>query len=103
MFKKMASKIKQVIFKAQKIQADGPMAKAQAKIIDDLLNQADAVAEIAKDAAKNIVADAKQEVAKAAKKATAPKPSKVGPRPEDAARAAKSTQAKKGRPKKSAK
>jgi hypothetical protein len=79
------------------------MAKAQAKIIDDLLNQADAVAEIAKDAAKNIVADAKQEVAKAAKKATAPKPSKVGPRPEDAARAAKSTQAKKGRPKKSAK
>jgi len=103
MFKKMANKIKQVIFKAQKIQADGPMAKAQAKIIDDLLDQADAVAEIAKDAAKNIVADAKQEVAKAAKKATAPKPGKVGPRPEDAARAANSTQAKKGRPKKSAK
>ena len=103
MFKKMASKIKQVIFKAQKIQADGPMAKAQAKIIDDLVNQADAVAEIAKEAAKNIVADAKKEVAKAAKKATAPKTGKVGPRPEDAARAASSTKASKGRPKKSAK
>lgn len=79
------------------------MAKAQAKIIDDLVNQADAVAEIAKDAAKNIVADAKKEVAKAAKKATAPKTGKVGPRPEDAARAASSTKASKGRPKKSAK
>jgi len=97
MFKKMASKIKQVIFKAQKIQADGPMAKAQAKIIDDLVNQADAVAEIAKDAAKNIIKDAKKEAAKAVKDA-----SKATKKPSVKA-ASKSADAKKGSPKKTTK
>jgi hypothetical protein len=91
MFKKIATKIKQAIFKAQKIQADGPMAKAQAKIIDDLVNQADAVAEIAKDAAKNIVADAKKEVKKATAKAKTTTVKKDSAAP------------KKGRPKKDVK
>ena len=53
-------------------------------------------------AEKKLAADAKKEVAKAVKEASSPKAKKVGPRPEDAARAASST-AKKGRPKKSTK
>jgi len=91
MFKNIANKIKKAIFKAQKIQADGPMAKAQAKIIDELADQADAVAEIAKDAAINIVADAKKEVKKATAKAKTTTTKKDSPAP------------KKGRPKKDVK
>lgn len=87
MFKKLAKKIKEALFKAQKMQADAPLAKAQAKIIDDLVEQADAVVEIAKDAAETIVADTKKEVSKAVKKA----------------KATKQPAAKKGRPKKTTK
>jgi hypothetical protein len=91
MFKKIASKIKAVLFKAQKIDADSAIAKAQAKFIDELAGQADVVADIAKEAAENIVADAKKEVKKAAAKAKKP-----------AGKKAASSPAKKGRPKKAA-
>jgi hypothetical protein len=102
MFKKLASKIKSIAFNAQKLDPNSSIAKAQAKIIDELADQAQAVADIAVEAAEKIASDAKKEVAKAVKEASSPKAKKVGPRPEDAARAASST-AKKGRPKKSTK
>lgn len=103
MFKKLSDKIKSVAFKAQKLNPNSPIAKAQAKVIDELVEQAEAVADIAVEAAEKIALDAKKEVAKAVKEASAPKAKKVGPRPEDEARAATSAAAKKGRPKKSAK
>lgn len=102
MFKKLANKIKSIAFNAQKLDPNSSIAKAQAKIIDELADQAQAVADIAVATADKIVDDAKKEVAKAVKEASSPKTKKVGPRPEDAARAASST-AKKGRPKKSTK
>ena len=102
MFKKLANKIKSIAFSAQKLDPNSPIAKAQAKVIDELADQAQAVANIAAATADKIVDDAKKEVAKAVKEASSPKAKKVGPRPEDAARAASST-AKKGRPKKSTK
>ncbi len=100
LFKKLANKIKSAAFKAQKLDPNSPIAKAQAKVIDELVDQAEAVADIAAEAAENIVNDAKKEVAKAVKEASAPKPKKVGPRPEDEARA---SAPKKGRPKKTTK
>jgi hypothetical protein len=103
MFKKLANKIKTIAFKAQKLDPNSPIAKAQSKIIDELVDQAEMVADIAVETAEKIATDAKKEVAKAAKKAATPKAKKVGPRPEDEARAATSAAAKKGRPKKSAK
>lgn len=103
MFKKLANKIKSIAFSAQKLDPNSPIAKAQSKFIDELAEQAEVVADIAVETAEKIATDAKKEVVKAAKKAATPKPKKVGPRPEDEARAATSAAAKKGRPKKSAK
>jgi polyhydroxyalkanoate synthesis regulator phasin len=93
MFKKLAQKIKSVLFAAQKLDANSPIAKAQAKIIDDLAVQAEVVAEVAKNAADDIVASAKKEVAEAVKEVKAKKPV-----------AKKAVSAKKpGRPKKTTK
>lgn len=79
MFKKLAVKIKSILFKVQKLDPNSPMAKAQSKLIDD-------IAGVAEDAAKDIAASAKKEVEEAvqevkkkavkkapAKKAAAPK------------------------------
>jgi len=101
MFKKLANKIKSIAFSAQKLDPNSPIAKAQAKVIDELADQAQAVAEIAVATADKIVVDAKKEVAKAVKEASSSKAKKGRPI-EDAARAASSA-AKKGRPKKSTK
>lgn len=97
MFKNLVSKIKSFIFKAQKIDPDSAFAKAQAKVIDDLVSQAEVVADIASVTATKIVADAKKEVSKAAKQAV--KAKKAGPRPGNAKKAAGS-KIKKSRPKK---
>jgi hypothetical protein len=97
MFKKIANKIKSVLFKAQKIDASSPVAKAQAKLIDQFADQADAVADIAVEAAENIVKDAKKEVAKAVKDATKATKKPAAKKP------TQSTGAKKGRPKKTTK
>ena len=78
MFNKIAGKIKSALFKAQNIQADSAMAKAQSKLIDGFVDQADVVADIAIVAANNVVKNAKKEATKAvseAKKKTAPKAS----------------------------
>jgi len=100
MFKKLINKIKSIAFSAQKLDPNSPIAKAQAKVIDELADQAQAVAGIAAATADKIIDDAKKEVAKAVKEAKTSKAKKVGPRPEDAARAA-SSKAKKGSSKKS--
>ena len=55
MLKKIAGKIKSALFKAQNIQADSAMAKAQSKLIDGFVDQADVVADIAMVAANNVV------------------------------------------------
>ena len=76
MFKKIASKFKAVLFSVEKIDPNSPAAKAQAKMLDELVNQAEDVAVIAKVAASNIAKNAKKEATKAvsdAKKKTAPK------------------------------
>lgn len=89
----LAQKVKSVLFKAQKLDASSPIAKAQAKIIDDLAAQAEVVAEVAKNAADDIVASAKKEVEEAVKEVKAKKPA-----------AKKAAPAKKpGRPKKTTK
>jgi TRAP-type mannitol/chloroaromatic compound transport system substrate-binding protein len=93
MFKKLAQKLKSVLFKAQKLDANSPIAKAQAKLIDDLAAQAEVVAEVAKNAADGIVASAKKEVEEAVKEVKAKKPT--------AKKAAPSN--KPGRPKKTTK
>jgi hypothetical protein len=72
MFKKIAQKIKSLLFVAEKIKSDSPVAKAQAKVVDDLAAKADQVATIAKVAAENIAKEAKKEVNKAVKQAKAP-------------------------------
>jgi|694.fasta_scaffold19155_13 hypothetical protein len=82
MFKKLAQKIKVLVFRVQKLDPNSPMAKAQAKLIDD-------IADVAEDAAKDIAESAKKEVGEAvqevkkkaakkapAKKAAAKKPTK---------------------------
>jgi len=73
MFKKLVNQIKKALFKAQKIDANSAIAKAQSKVIDDLAAQAEVVAEVASGAASNIVASAKKEVDKAVKEVKAKK------------------------------
>lgn len=58
MFKKLAAKIKTLVFRVQKLDPNSPMAKAQSKLIDDIAGVAD-------DAAKDIAASAKKEVEEA--------------------------------------
>lgn len=74
MFKKLAQKIKSMLFTVQKLDTNSPIAKAQAKLIDDLAAQAEVVAEVAKNAADDIVASAKKEVAEAVKEVKTKKP-----------------------------
>lgn len=94
MFKKLAEKVKGILFKAQKLDANSPIAKAQSKMIDELVEQAEIVAEVAKNAADDIVASAKKEVEEAVQEVKAKKK----------APAKKAAPAKKpGRPKKTTK
>ncbi len=74
MFKKLAQKVKSLLFKAQKLDANSPVAKAQAKIIDDLAAQVEVIAGIAKDAAEDIVDSTKKEVKEAVKEVKSKKP-----------------------------
>ena len=83
MFKKIASKLKSVLFSVQKIDSNSLAAKAQAKVVDELTKQAEDIAAIAIVAAGNIVKNAEKEAKKAmsdAKKKTAPKTAKAKPK-----------------------
>lgn len=83
MFKKIAIKLKSVLFSVQKIDSNSLAAKAQAKVVDGLTKQAEDIAAIAIVAAGNIVKNAEKEAKKAvsdAKKKTASKTAKAKPK-----------------------
>jgi hypothetical protein len=97
MFKNLANKIKTLIFKAQKLNPNSPIAKMQSAMIDEAVDQAEAVAEVAKKAAVEIAESAKKEVNAALKEV------KTKKAPATKAAAKPVTGAKKGRPKKTTK
>jgi polyhydroxyalkanoate synthesis regulator phasin len=97
MFKNLANKIKSFVFKAQKLNPNSPLAKMQSAMIDEVADQADLIAEVAKKAADDLVESAKKEVNEAVKEVKAKK------KPATKTAAKPATGAKKGRPKKTAK